>query len=79
MPNGKPGDHPVNDIVNHGWAVFSKEIDSLVRELDGRVGRKDMWDLVDWFDPPPKEELETILRKKLAAVERIAKELGWEL
>lgn len=33
MPNGKPGDHPVNDILVHGEAVFSPDIDEMIREL----------------------------------------------
>jgi len=33
MPNGKPGDHPLTDILVHGASIFSPEIDSLVREL----------------------------------------------
>ena len=31
MANGKPGDHPVNDILDHGAAVFSAEAGTLVR------------------------------------------------
>ena len=34
MPNGKPGDHPITDIVAHGATVFTPEIDGLIRDLD---------------------------------------------
>jgi hypothetical protein len=35
MPAGKPGDHPVTDVVVHGSTVFGKPIDDLIRRLDG--------------------------------------------
>jgi hypothetical protein len=34
MPNGKPGDHPLTDIVVHQHEVFGNRIDPLIRELD---------------------------------------------
>ena len=33
MPNGKLGDHPLTDIVLHGAATFTPEIDALVKEV----------------------------------------------
>lgn len=33
VPNGKPYDHPITDVVVHGLPVFSREIDTLLREL----------------------------------------------
>jgi hypothetical protein len=33
MPNGRPGDHPVYDIVHHGMTVFGSEIDGRVRAI----------------------------------------------
>ena len=33
MPNGKPGDHPLTDIVVHGIEVFGEPIDARVRRL----------------------------------------------
>ena len=35
MPNGKPGDHPLTDIVKHRLPMFGDEIDDKVRRLDG--------------------------------------------
>lgn len=32
MPNGKPGDHPLTDVLVHDADVFTPEIDHLVRE-----------------------------------------------
>jgi hypothetical protein len=39
MPNGKPGDHPLTDIVVHRQAVFGEPIDALISELD----RQELW------------------------------------
>jgi hypothetical protein len=33
MPNGKPGDHPLTDIVVYQIPTFTPEIDALVREI----------------------------------------------
>ena len=33
MPNGKPGDHPLTDIVVHNIEVFGSEIDDKVRRI----------------------------------------------
>ncbi len=30
MPNGKPGDHPLTDIIIHGLPVYSRKADALV-------------------------------------------------
>lgn len=38
MPNGKPGDHPITDIVVHRSRVFGEPFDDLIREID-RVAR----------------------------------------
>jgi hypothetical protein len=34
MPNGKPGDHPLTDIVMHRLTMFGGEIDEKVRKVD---------------------------------------------
>jgi hypothetical protein len=34
MPNGKPGDHPLTDIVVHGHAVFGAPYDDLIRQIE---------------------------------------------
>ena len=38
MPNGRPGDHPLTDILHYRASAFGPEIDSLVRELSGMPG-----------------------------------------
>jgi hypothetical protein len=33
MPNGKPGDHPLTDILIHKIEVFAPHVDALIREI----------------------------------------------
>jgi hypothetical protein len=33
MANGKPGDHPLTDILIHGMEVFGPAADALIREI----------------------------------------------
>jgi hypothetical protein len=40
VANGKPGDHPLTDILVYHRQVFSPSVDELIAELDG-VG---VWD-----------------------------------
>ena len=47
MPNGKPLDHPVTDVVIHGMPVFSPRVDELIREIDTLGGRAELWALTD--------------------------------
>jgi hypothetical protein len=39
MPNGKPGDHPLTDIVVHGMKVFGGPCDELISEISQRGGQ----------------------------------------
>ena len=77
--NGTPGDHPVNDILDHDLAVFSPKADDLVRRIAQLVPRYRLWDLIDWFRVPSIDELETLLGKTLAELQREARDRGWEL
>jgi hypothetical protein len=38
MPNDKPGDHPLSDILSHGLPTYGPEIDELIREVDALEG-----------------------------------------
>ncbi len=76
--NGKVGDHPVSDICDYGRTVFSPEIDELVREIHQYLGRERMWELLDWFEPPPLPMLEADLRRRLSALRADAEARGWE-
>jgi hypothetical protein len=79
MANGKPGDHPINDIVDHNPQVFSPEIDAMVRQIATLVPRYRMWEMFDWLSPPPVAELEKQVREVLRQLRADAKDRGWEL
>ena len=38
MPSGRPGEHPVSDILEHGLPTYGPEIDGLIREIDALEG-----------------------------------------
>src|SRR3984957_13443870 len=54
MPNGKPGDHPLTDLLNWDSPAFGEPVDGLLREI-GKLGgesilgrspwREGLWDL----------------------------------
>jgi hypothetical protein len=79
MANGAPGDHPVNDILDHGRAVFSPEADALVRDIAGLVPRYRLWELVDWLSPPPIEAFTAQLRKLRDDLRADARDRGWDV
>jgi len=33
MPNGRPGDHPLTDVLIHHHRVFGEEIDDLIHQI----------------------------------------------
>lgn len=65
MPNGKPGDHPITDILNHHTVVFSRTADNLIREISLIVPNDQIDEYVNWQNPPPIEEFEVQLKETL--------------
>ena len=47
MPNGKPGDHPLTDILQHKLEVYSTHADRLVREIVSLADEKTRRELGD--------------------------------
>jgi hypothetical protein len=78
MANGKPGDHPINDILDHQLPVYSERIDELIRQIANYLPRYRLWDLVDWLSPPPEPEFEALLSAKLGDLANDAHARGWE-
>jgi hypothetical protein len=86
VPNGKAGDHPLTDILNHGLPVFSPKADALVVEISRLADTKTMANLGDkllslWPIPQGEDlvalEAElTDLRDRLRAD---AVKRGWEV
>ena len=80
MPNGKPGDHPITDLMIHHLSVYGDPLDTELRQL-GEFMSYDR--LCDWFEQgrywtTPKEELEPIVAAKLETLKRDAQDRGWE-
>ena len=65
MPNGKPGDHPLTDIVVHGRRVYSARADSLVRRIVELGGRDEIEEMLfleyNEMDRPDVARLERVL------------------
>jgi len=65
MPNGKPGDHPLTDIVIHGASVYSSTADALVREIVQLGGRDRIERMLyveyNTFNNPDIPKLERVL------------------
>ncbi len=53
MPNGKPGDHPVTDLVVWGREVFSERANALIREIDSYT--------TDYAAFDPFEDLDSLI------------------
>ena len=80
MPNGKPGDHPITDIMIHGLSVYGEPLDSDLRSLGALMSYQR---LCDWFHEQrhwttPKEQLQPIVAQKLAELRGEAQDRGWE-
>ncbi len=78
MPNGKPGDHPINDIVDHGLEVFTPEIDELILEISKLVPRERMWQMFNWFSLPSNDEFRNQLSEVVKQLRKDARDSGWE-
>jgi len=77
--NGKPGDHPITDIVCHNLSVFGEPTDSHIRKLSKLM---DHHRLCDWFERLPADKPEVVSRaveQKLAAMTKHAEDSGWEV
>lgn len=67
--NGKPGDHPLTDVLNYGLPVFTPAIDSLIKEINAYGGwesslakqllldvQSTLWQLGEGYRPMPDDE-----------------------
>lgn len=91
MPNGKPGDHPLTDLLVHRIPVFGSEADSLIREicqLGGEAlieGRQDVMDLAwdaQWRKTLTPQELDGLVEELRSIRNELLeqrKHQGWEV
>lgn len=74
MANGRPGDHPLTDVLTHGLPVFTERVDELLREV-ARLYEQQAWralhDIVDKYDPRNESHLEALEAELRAARARL--------
>src|SRR5512145_580088 len=78
--NGKPGDHPLTDLLVHKHEVYGPEADELIRRISGLCSPRE---LDDWWQREIgwSSDSELVLRKaraRHAELLKRAKESGWE-
>jgi hypothetical protein len=69
MPNGKPGDHPLNDMFHHGAHPFPADIEEMVRRLahiDPMLLRQIEPDVFEWESGRGLDEGRAKLQELLA-------------
>jgi hypothetical protein len=81
MPNGKPGDHPLTDILVHEIETYGFETDDLIRKVSKLCSRAEFdiwWELEISWSQVNASRLEKA-KTKFAEVSKRAKESGWEI
>ena len=76
--NGKPGDHPITDIMVHQIAVFGEPVDSQLRQLGELMSYQRLCDWFDLHSSKSPEELQPLVAAKLQELRQDAQERGWE-
>ena len=81
MPNGKPGDHPLTDMLLHDLKLYGEETDELIRSISQLCTPKELheWWNVEIGDSDIREEV--VLRAARAQHETLlerARSGGWE-
>ena len=80
MPNGKPGDHPLTDILVHMQKVYGQEGDDLIRTIANLCSRRE---LDEWWQREigwshDHDSVVSKARKRLDELLERAKQSGWE-
>ena len=76
MPNGRPGDHPLTDLLKHGQSVYGARADQCIREI---ASLSTGHELDDWWlvEIAKEEDRAEILRKAEARLAQLrAKQSG---
>lgn len=79
--NGKPGDHPLTDLLGHKHEVYGQEADELIRKIAALCSRRE---LEDWWEREIgwSKDSGLALRKARARYTELltrAKQSGWEI
>ena len=80
MPNGRPGDHPLTDILVHKLKVYRPEADDLIRKIAELCSRRE---LDEWWQHEigwshDSDSVVTKARVRLDGLLHGAKQGGWE-
>ena len=80
MPNGKPGDHPLTDILGYKTEVYGREADELIRKIGDLCSPRE---LDEWWEREIgwSHDGDLALRKARVRHEELlkrAREGGWE-
>jgi len=78
--NGKPGDHPLTDILVHKHEIYGREADELIRKIGALCSRRE---LDEWWEREIgwSKDADVVLRKahtQYLQLAQRAKESGWE-
>jgi hypothetical protein len=80
MPNGKPGDHPLTDILVHKLSVYGSEADDLICRIAELCSPRE---LEDWWNreigwSPDRKSIVSKARTRHNELLQRAKQSGWE-
>ena len=80
MANGKPGDHPLTDVLAYGAEVYGREADELIRKIAALCSERE---LDEWWrrEIGWSQDRELALRKARERHEQLlerARKSGWE-
>jgi hypothetical protein len=76
--NGKPGDHPITDLMVHHMRVYGEPLDTQLHQLGELMSYER---LCEWFEQhwsTSAEQLQPLVAEKLEQLRRDARERGWE-
>jgi len=78
MPNGRPGDHPLTDILSYGSSNYPEDINALVKHLAQMPRFASVRDRVAnilWEDWPAWQNVKPDFAKVRAALLEVQREL----
>jgi len=81
MANGKPGDHPLTDILVHKRKVYGREADDLVRKIAELCSHResDEWWSREIGWSPDSDSVIGKSQRRLDELLQRARDGGWEI
>lgn len=55
MPNGKPGDNPLTDLILHGAHPFPHDVEAMLLQIDAMGKKSGRWPLGENWPFSPRE------------------------